>query len=240
MTDQNLDELSQIARTTLLQNIQTQAGIESVLENGSIRLNLNDSPLLMVRVLEVAESGGGCIAQVGVRVTGGSISAEGLIDVTAGIERAPYLAVRSAIDKWLRFTFPPIRAAFAPNGAQIFGAGITQLIAAQDQQWQILSGNPLMIGLLQDQSVLEQALSAKHIFPDVIGDTLAQHLSEQPRTLHWLKLLVATVNGGVTAECQFDNHEWSALDDFLTAEFKFPPLSGDFLSMTQFLVIRPA
>jgi len=54
VTDQNLDELSQIARTTLLQNIQTQAGIESVLENGAIRLNLNDSPLLMVRVLEVA------------------------------------------------------------------------------------------------------------------------------------------------------------------------------------------
>jgi hypothetical protein len=238
--EHNLDDLSQIAQTTLLQSLQTQAGIESALEDGAIRLNLIDVPSLMVRVLEVVETGNGCVAQLGVRVMGGSISEEGIIDVTAGIERAPYLAVRSAVEKWLRFTFPPIRAAFSPEDEPIPGVGITQLVADQDDQWQILSGNPLMIGLLQDQAVLEQALSGKRIFPDVIGDALALHLSEQPRTLHWLKLLVAWANGGMIAECQFDNHELSVLDDLLTADFQFPPLSGDFLSVTQFLLIRPA
>ena len=238
--EHNLDELSQIAQEALLHSLQTQVGVASVLENGAIRVNLNGIQSLVARVLEVSETGGGCVAQVGVRVSGESISPEGLIDVIAGIERAPYLAVRSAIDKWMRFTFPPIRAAFAPDDEHIHGVGITQLVAQGDEQWQIFSGNPLLIGMLQDQTVLEQALSGKRIFPDIIGDPLAVRLSEEARTLHWLKVLVASVSGSVIAECQFDNHEWEALDDLLAAQFTFPPLVGDFLSLKQVLVIRPA
>jgi hypothetical protein len=238
--ENNLDELSQIAQAALLQSLQMQAGIESDLEDGMIRLNLDGAPSIWARVLEVSESGGGCVAQLGIRVSSEWISEEGIIDVVAGIEREPYLAVRSAVDKWLRFTFPPIRAAFVPEDTRIHGAGITQLVGQNDQQWQILSGNPLIVGLLQDQSALEQALSSKRIFPDVIGDPLALRLSEETPALHWLKIVIASTDGGVIAECQFDNHDWSELNDHLASEFEFPPLSGDFLSLTQFLAIRPA
>jgi hypothetical protein len=240
VTNTNLDELSSLAQTTLMQSLQTQAGIESAFQNGMIQLHLSGRPSLMVRVLEVSDTEGGCVAQLGVRVSHAATREEGLIDVTAGIERSADLAVSSAVDKWLRFTFPPIHAAFAPDNGQIVGAGITQLVAQNDQQWQIFSGNPLMIGLLQDQAALEQALGGKRLFPDVIGDALALQLGREVRALHWLKVLVASVNGGVMAECQFDNHEWPELDDLIRAEFKFPPLSSDFLSLTQFLVIRPA
>ncbi|MEO8392450.1 MAG: DUF6348 family protein, partial [Chloroflexota bacterium] len=163
MIENNLDELSQIAQAALLQNLEIQAGIECDLIDGMIRVNLDGAPSIWARVLEVSETGGGCVAQLGIRVSSEWISEEGIIDVIAGIERAPYLAVRGAVDKWMRFTFPPIRAAFAPDDARIHGVGITQLVGQQDQQWQILSSNPLIVGLLQDQAVLEQALSSKRI-----------------------------------------------------------------------------
>ena len=240
MSEHNLDELTEIAQAALLQALQTQAGVESILENGAIRVNLNGIPSIVPRVLEVAETGGGCVAQLGVRFSTESISSEGIIDVIAGIERAPYLAVRSAVDKWMRFTFPPIRAAFASDDEPVYGAGITQLVAQDDEQWQILSGNPLMIGMLQDQAILEQVLSGKRIFPDVVGDPLALRLGEEARTIHWLKITVTSVGGSLTAEAQFDNHEWQALGDLLTSQLELPPLLGDFLSLKQMLVIRPA
>jgi Family of unknown function (DUF6348) len=236
----NLDDLTQIAQTTLLEALQTQAGVECILENGAIQVNLSGIQSIVPRVLEVSETGGGCVAQLGIRVSAESISQEGIIDVIAGIERAPYLAVRSAVDKWLRFTFPPIRAAFASDDEPVYGAGITQLVAQSDEQWQIFSSNPLMIGMLQDQALLEQSLSGKRIFPDVVGDPLALRLSEEARSIHWLKLTVTSVSGSLLAECQFDNHEWQALDDLLASELEFPPLVGDFLSLKQVLVIRPA
>ncbi|MBI1258402.1 MAG: hypothetical protein GC204_13105 [Chloroflexi bacterium] len=240
MTQPNLDELSQVAQAALLQHLQTQTEIEAILDGEAVLLNLDGSPTILARVLEVTPTEAGAVAQVGVRLSSEWINEEGIIDVVAGIERAPYLAARSAVDKWLRYTFPPIRAAFASDDEMVRGVGITQLVAHNDEQWQILSANPLMIGMPQDQIDLDNATREKRLFPGFVGDPLAERLGDEERALHWLKIYVASSHGRVIAECQFDNRDWDELAALLMAEFSFPPLSASFLSLTQFLVIRPA
>jgi hypothetical protein len=239
VTQPNLDETSQIAQEALLQHLQT-AGIESVLESGTIFVNMNGIQSIVARALEVSPTQEGAVAHVGVQVNGDSTGEEGIIDVVAGIERAPYLAARSAVDKWARHTFPPILAAFAEDDDPVRGVGITQLVAQGDEQWQILSGNPLMIGMPQDQIDLDNATREKRLFPGFVGDPLAERLGTEERQIHWLKVYVASSGGRVISECQFDNHDWDDLSALLAAEFIFPTMSGPFLSQTQFLVIRPA
>ena len=89
MIEHNLDELSQIAQMALLESLQTQAGVEAALENGAILVHLSGIQSIIARVLEVSETGGGCVAQVGIRVSGEAIFQEGLIDVIAGSNARP-------------------------------------------------------------------------------------------------------------------------------------------------------
>ena len=51
--------------------------------------------------------------------------------------------------------------------------------------------------------------------------------------------LAGRANGEMVVECQFDNAEYPELDKLVAAQYKFPALMSDFISVKQFVVTKP-
>jgi hypothetical protein len=202
-------------------------------------VNLGSINTVRARVMDVTTSEDSSVVQLAVQVAGDAIGREGIFDILAGVERNPHEAILGAVRKWVRFTFPPIRAAL--SSAETFDAtvGVTQLVARPDLQWRVFTGNPLIIGQQVDTATVQHALREKSLFPGIAGDTVAARLNGEGRQLHWLKLLAASVNGETVVECQFDNGEYPELDRLIASTFRFPTLMSDFISVKQFVVIKP-
>jgi hypothetical protein len=236
----NLDELSNMAQVALLQALQALAGAEAATQNDRILVNLGSIVTVRVRVLEVSSSDESSVVHLAIQVVGGATGSDGIFDILAGVERNPHEAILGAVRKWIRFTFPPIRAALSQTETFDPTIGVTQLVARPDLQWKVYIGNPLILGQQADTARVQSALvSEKSLFPGIVGDTVAARLNTAERRLHWVKLLVASSSGSTVVECQFDNGEYPELDRLVAAEFKFPPLIGDFISVKQFVVIKP-
>lgn len=236
----SLDELSNMAQVALLQALQALAGAEAAAQNDRILVNLGSIVTVRVRVIDVSVSDESSLVHLAIQVVGATTGSEGIFDILAGIERNPHEAILSAVRKWIRYTFPPIRAAI--SNAETFDPtiGVTQLVARPDLQWKVYIGNALILGQQADTARVQSALvSEKSLFPGIVGDTVAARLDTTERRLHWVKLLVAFSNGSVVVECQFDNAEYPELDTLIAAQYKFPPLTGDFISLKQFVVIKP-
>ncbi len=238
-TAHNLDELSNVAQIALLQALQALAGAEAAIQNDRIMVKLASLNRVQVRVLEVTDAEDSSVVQLAIQVVGDATGREGIFDILAGVESSPHEAILTAIRKWIRFTFPPIRAALSDAEQYDLNVGITQLVARPDLQWKVYTGNPLLIGQPQDTASLQAALREQSLFPGVAGDTVAARLNGEARRLHWIKLFAASANGEKIVECQFDNGEWPELDRLVASAFRFPPLLGDFLSVKQFVVVRP-
>lgn len=239
---QNLDELSNAAQVALLQGLQALAGAEAAAQNDRILVNFGGGSIyaVRVRVLEVSATVESSIAQMAFQVVGAATGSEGIFDIVAGIERNTHEAILSAVRKWIRYTFPAVRAAL--SNAETFdpSIGVTQLVARPDLQWKCYIGNPLLIGQQSDTARVQSALmSEQSLFPGIVGDTVAARLNGEARRLHWLKMMAAQTDGRMVVECQFDNGEYPELDGLIAAQYKFPPLSGDFVSVKQFVVITP-
>ena len=236
----NLDELSQVAQVALMQALQALAGAEAAMQNDHILVNLGAIYVVRARVLDVSDSDDGSIVHLAVQVAGEAAGEPGIFDILAGAERSPHEAILVAIRRWIRFTFPPIRAALSGIEPHDLSVGITQLVVRPDLQWTILLGNPQIIGQPQDAANLQNALKGDtSLFPGIAGDVVGARLNDEERWLHWLKLFVAWADGEKVVECQFDNAPWPELDNFLYENFWFPPLADDFISLTQFVVIVP-
>lgn len=242
MTDRerNLDELSQVAQVALLQALQALAGAEAAMQGDRILVNLGAVIVVRARVLDVSASEDGSVVHLAVQVSGEATGEVGIFDILAGVESSPHEAILTAIRRWIRFTFPPIRAALSHSAPHDLSVGITQLVVRPDLQWTIVSGNPHIIGQPQDSASLQNALQGESsLVPGIAGDIVGARLNDEARRLHWLKLFVAFADGEKVVECQFDNAAWPELDDLLADQFWFPPLAGDFISLKQFIVFQP-
>lgn len=239
-TQRNLDELSQAAQLALLQALQALAGAEAALQGDQILVNLGAIYRVRVRVLAVEADDAGSLVHLAVQLLGAATGEPGIFDILSERERTPHEAVLKALRRWIRFTFPAIRAALSGVAPHDLSVGITQLVVRPDLQWTILSGNPYIVGQPQDVANLQKALQGDaSLFPGIAGDLVGARLNAEPQVLHWLKLFVAFADGEKVVECQFDNAAWPELDELLAEAFWFPPLAGDFISFKQFIVIQP-
>jgi hypothetical protein len=238
---QHLDELSQVAQIALLQALQALAGAEAAMHEDRILVNLGALYTARALVLGVENQGSeGSVAYLAVQVSGAGTGAQGIMDILTAAESSPHEAILTCVRRWVRYTFPAIRAALSNAESYNLNVGVTQLVVRPDLQWTIFTGDPFVVGLPQDQAELLNALKGdSSLFPGIAGDLVGPRLNAEGRRLHWLKLFVAWADGQKVIECQFDNGEWPELDDLLAENFWFPPLAGDFLSLKQFILIRP-
>jgi hypothetical protein len=171
----------------------------------------------------------------------------GMLDMLAGWGLSPELAVENGIFKWMHSVFLVACAALSPqtlrnNDIAVISLSLPKSAANSIREWNLYQGPMVIIGHPDDSEALKRQLKQTPLFPFFIKDWLINAIATQQSDLHWLKLFLGKRDSNVHLECQFNNQEQPALNEFIRSQFIWPAIHDEteMLTFKQYFVIVPA